>query len=275
MPVQGGRGNLAAGFVAENGAIPVVAGSISTLSLQPHKMGIISAYSKEMMRRMTVADIAGTIQNQMIGDTAEAIDTALLATTARSAGTTPAGLQNTTETGAANVNAITNAATGAGNATVAEILSDTNGVMSRANAIRVRSGAWLMNPNQVRALEVKQDGTTGHFAFRDEIQQGRFRRLPIIESVNVTDGIVAFIGDGSMAFGSEHAPTFEESSDATMHFEGASPTALSATGTPNTVAAPILSLFQNDLLGIKMTLGLDWRVTRQAGVQLLTSATGW
>ena len=98
--------------------------------------------------------------------------------------------------------------------------------------------------------------------------------LPIIESVNVTDGIVAFIGDGSMAFGSEHAPTFEESSDATMHFE-TSPTALSATGTPNTVAAPIISLFQQDLLGIKMTLGLDWRVTRQGGTQILTGAGGW
>ena len=32
---------------------------------------------------------------------------------------------------------------------------------------------------------------------------------------------------------------------------------------------------QQDLLALKMTLGLDWRVTRQAGVQILTAATGW
>lgn len=277
MPVQAGRGNLAAGFIAENAGIPVVAGSISTLSLQPHKMGIISATSKEMIRRMTVANITSVIRDQMLGDTAEAIDTALFGSTARSAGTNPAGLQDTTETGAANVNAITNSGGVAGSATVAEILSDTNALLGRVNAIKARTGVWLMNPVQVRGLEIKQDGTTGHFIFRDEIMNGRFRGFPIIESTNVTSGITVFVGTGSMAFGSEMTPMFEESTDATLHFEGAaaSVAAIGTAGTPNTVAAPAINLFQQDLLAVKMTLGLDWRVVRQAGTQVLTGSTGW
>ena len=277
MPIQAGRGNLAAGFIAENGGIPVVAGSISTKSLQPHKMGIISAHSKEMLRRSTVANIGTVIRDQIIGDTAEAIDTVLMGSTARSAGTTPAGLQDTTETGAANVNAATNTATGAGNATVAEILSDTNALLGRVDAIKMRTGVWVMNPAQVRALEVKQDGTTGHFVFRDEIMQGRFRGFPIISSTNVTAGVVAFVGNGAMAFGSEMTPMFEESTDATLHFEGASGSvaAIGTAGTPNTVAAPAINLFQQDLIAIKMPLGMDWRILRTAGAQVLTGCTAW
>lgn len=277
MPIQAGRGNLAAGFVAENGGIPVVEGSIGTKSLQPHKMGIISAHSKEMLRRSTVANIGTVIRDQIIGDTAEAIDTALFGSTARSAGTNPAGLQDTTETGSANVVAATNSDGGAGNATVAEILSDTNSLLARVNAIKARTGTWLMHPKQVRGLEVKQDGTTGHFVFRDEVMQGRFRGFPIIMSTNVTDGVTVFVANGAMAFGSEMTPMFEESSDATLHFEGAagSVSSIGTAGTPNTVAAPAINLFQQDLLAIKMTLGLDWRVIREAGVQCLTSTTGW
>jgi len=72
-------------------------------------------------------------------------------------------------------------------------------------------------------------------------------------------------------------PSFEESSDATLHFEGASGSVeqIGTSGTTNTVAAPAINLFQQDLLAIKMTLGLDWRVIREAGVQVLTSADGW
>jgi hypothetical protein len=34
-------------------------------------------------------------------------------------------------------------------------------------------------------------------------------------------------------------------------------------------------MFQTDSMAIKMTVGLDWRIKRQAGVQVLTAATGW
>ena len=36
-----------------------------------------------------------------------------------------------------------------------------------------------------------------------------------------------------------------------------------------------INLFQQDLIAIKMIQALDWRVKRQAGVQVLTAATGW
>jgi HK97 family phage major capsid protein len=273
LPVQNGRGALAAGFVAENGAIPVKEGSIGTTSLIPKKMGVISAYSKELARR-SVPAIMQVIESQIIGDTAEGIDTAFLDATARST-TRPAGLQDTTETVSANINAITNVATGAHGSTVKEILTDTAALLARVWAARMTNGAWVMNPAQRLALEDKQDGTTGDFAFRDEIRAGRFRGYPIIESTNVTAGVTAFVADGAMAFGSELMPYFEQSDQATLHFENSSPTALTTTGSPAVAAFPMISLFQQDLIAIKGIWTLDWRILRAGGVQVLTSTTGW
>ena len=275
MPVQNGRGALAGDFIAENGVFPVKAGSIGTTSLQPHTLGVISAFSKEMMRR-SIPSIQGLIQNQILKDTAETIDTKFLDAVARVAGTRPAGLQDLTETVQANVNGATGS--GAGAATVVQVLADTRALLARVWAIKGNGGVWLMNPAQRLALEDKQDGTTGQFPFRDEIQAGKFRGFPIIESTNITAAITAFIADDSMVFGTEVQPYFEQSDQATLHFEGASPLSVSADGAnsdPNSVAFPVISLFQQNLVAVKGVWTLDWRITRPGGVQVLTDTNKW
>lgn len=273
LPVQNGRGALAAGFVAENGAIPVKEGSIGTTSLQPKKLGVISAYSKELGRR-SMPSIQQVIQSQILADTSEGLDALFLDATARSA-TRPAGLQDPTETGAGNINAVTNAAAVAHGCTVAEILLDIDALLARAEAIKASGGVWLMNPAQVRGLRNKQDATTGQFVFRASIDAGSFEGIPIVSSTNVTAGITVYVANDSMGFGSELMPYFEQSDQATLHFEGASPIQIGTTGTPNTVAAPTISLFQQDLVAIKSIWTLDWRILRKAGIQVLTGTTGW
>lgn len=265
FPIQGGRGNLAGSFVAEGGAIPVAEGSITSVAMSPKRMKIISVFSRELGLR-SIPTIQSVIRDQILGDTAEAIDTALLSATARTA-TAPAGLQDPTETGAANVNAIT---AGAPPATVAEVVADVKNVLSRVYTARMGTrGAWLMNPLQVIALASKQDGATGEYPFRDELASGTFRGYPVISSTNVTSGVVVFVADEAMAFGSELMPEFDVSNQATLHMETV----------PNAdvggAATPVRSLFQTDSIGIRMSLGLDWKVRRQGGVQVLTGATDW
>ena len=265
FPIQGGRGQLAGGFVAEGGAIPVAEGSINSVPMSPKRMKVISVFSRELGLR-SIPMIQGVIRDQILGDTAEAIDTALLSATARTT-TAPAGLQDTTEVGAANVNAIT---AGAPPATVSEVIADVKALLSRLYAARMGSGgAWIMNPLQVIALESKQDGATGEYPFRDELASGTFRGYPVIRSTNVTNGIVAFVSNEAMAFGSELAPTFDVSTHASLHMES------SPSADIGGAATPVRSLFQTDSIGIRMSLGLDWKVRRQGGVQVLTGATDW
>ena len=158
---------------------------------------------------------------------------------------------------------------------VAEIISDTSGVLSRVYAARMGRGVWVMNPAQALALGDKADGTTGERLFREEINAGMFRGYPVITSANVTAGIVLFVAESAMAFGSEGAPMLDVSDQATLHMEGSPSTPLTGSGTPNTVVHPIQSMYQTDTVALKMALGLDWKVLRQGGVQVLTAATGW
>jgi HK97 family phage major capsid protein len=279
LPIQNGAGNLAGDFISENGVIPVKSGSIGTTSLQPHTLGVISAFSKELMRR-SVPSIQGIIQNQILKDTALTIDQKFLDNVIRTAGTRPAGLQDANETGVGNINAMVQAVAGAGNATAKEINTATRALLARVWAINAGAGGvWLMNPVQRLALEDKQDGTTGHFVFRDEIQAGRFRGFPILESTNIPSGVTAFIAGDSMAFGTELLPYFEQSDQATLHFESATPLSISAApvapATENTIAHPVISLFQQNLVAVKGIWTLDWRITRQAGVQIISATTGW
>ena len=264
LPVQNGRGALAGGFVAENGAIPVKEGSIGTITMTPKKLAVISAYSKELARR-SMPSIESIIQQQILADTAEVLDTTFFADGARTT-TAPAGLQNAAETGAANINPVTGA-------TVAHILTDTAALLERVYAIKAMSGVWLMNPAERLALEDKQDAVTGHFVFRDAVNGAHFRGYPIIESTNVTAGVVAFIANNAMGFGSELMPSFEMSDSATLHTENAAPASI-VTGA-GVAAAPVISLFQQDLFAIKMVMSLDWRILRAAGVQVLTGANAW
>jgi HK97 family phage major capsid protein len=267
FPRNDGRGTLAGGFFAQGSPIPVKSGSIGEVSLQPMSMGVISSFTKQLAKQ-SIPSIQTVIQTQMLGDTAETIDTLFLDATARST-TRPAGLQDTTETGAANINAAS------GTGTVADVITDVNGVLGRVYAARAGTGGvWLMNPLRVLGLINKQDAASGLFPFRDEVLRGTFQGYPILSSQNVTSTIVAFVSDQSMVHAAMDSPTIEVSDQATLHFEDTTPTDIGTAGTPNVVAAPVRSLWQDHLVAVKFFQELDWRIVRIGGVQVLT-AVAW
>lgn len=263
LPRNAGRGQLSGGFVGEGSPIPVKAGALDSVDMQPKKLAVISTFTKEVAN-YSVPAIESLIRGQILGDTAETLDTLFLDAVARSS-TRPAGLQDTTETGAGNINAAV------GTGTVANVITDATGVLTRVMTARAAtSGVWLMNPLRILGLRNKQDAANGEFVFRTELDAGSFMGYPVIASDNVPAGIVAFIGGQAMAFGNDYSPMFDVSDQATLHEEDTSPAAVGTAGSPNVVAAPVRSLFQTDSLAIKMTMGLDWRIIRTGGVQVLT-----
>jgi hypothetical protein len=70
------------------------------------------------------------------------------------------------------------------------------------------------------------------------------------------------------------APRFDVSDQAVLHMEDTSPAAISAVGTPNTVAAPIRSLWQTDTMAIRMIMDLNWAL-RHADVVSYTTTMTW
>jgi len=259
------RGDLAGGFVGEGSAIPVKAGSYSEKSLAPKKMGVISPFSKELAMH-SMPSIQTMVQDQIIADTAEALDTAFFDANARSS-SRPAGLQDTTDgAGAANVNA------SAGN-TVANITTDLKGVLGRALAARVgNSGVWVMNPLRRLGLMTVQDAASGEYPFRDEVNRGTLYGYPIVVSQNMSSSLVAFVPSDTVVFANDYAPRIDVSDTATLHM--ANPASEIVSGTGPATADPVRSLFQTDTIAVRMTLGLDWLVIRADGCQVLTSV-GW
>jgi hypothetical protein len=68
-------------------------------------------------------------------------------------------------------------------------------------------------------------------------------------------------------------PRFAVSNEATLHEEDTTPLPLSATGTPNTVAAPMRSLFQTDSIAIRLSLYVTWAMRRTGMVAVVVGAT--
>lgn len=260
LPKNDGRGTLAGDFFAEGSPIPVKEGVIGMTDLTPKNMGVISSYTKDIGRHSTPA-LSGIMRDQMLADTAEILDVRLTDNGARSA-LRPAGYQDPTETGAANINAATTN-------TVAGIISDTTAMIQRMMTARVSTTAvWILNPINLVYLRNIQDAASGEFVFRAEIAAGTFAGYPYIASQNIPVDLLILQGNGSVAYATDYAPMVEVSDQATLVYDDTAPDHIVDGGTVTT--QPVQSLFQMNGVALKLTMGLDWRIVRMGGIQVLT-----
>jgi HK97 family phage major capsid protein len=249
--------------VAQGAPIPVRQGAFTATTLTVKKMGVITSFSREMAEHSTPA-IEAVLRQAIVEDTSVAIDTILLDATAASA-TRPAGLRNGV-TGAT-------ATTGGGLAALVGDVKALAGSLITGSNGHLRDPVWIMNPIQVLSIQF-QTNATGQFIFQDEIAQGRFRGYPLYQSTTVPSGTVLLLDAADFFSATGDAPVFNASDTATLHMDDTTPLALSATGAPNTVAAPIRSLYQTDSLAIRMTWDLNWAM-RRTGVVAFVSSVTW
>lgn len=136
------------------------------------------------------------------------------------------------------------------------------------------TGVWVMNPARVRGLRYKQDAASGLMPFRAEVDAGMLNGHPILISENVPATVVYFVDSRAMVFASDMGPVVDMTNTATLHMENTAPAAIveddSGTAAP---AIPVRSLWQTDSHGLRLRWGMDWRVARQAGVQVLQSCS--
>ena len=258
VPKNDGRGTLAGGFIGEGAPIPVKEGVIGITDLQPKALKVITSWTNELFRQ-SIPSIEDVVRTQILGDTAEALDAHLLGSVARDA-VAPAGYQDATETGAGNINSSTGA-------TVALITADLEGMVQRALAARA-STAWVWIISQINLLKLrnKQDAGSGEFSFRSELAAGTLMGLPWVSSQNVQDDAVFLQGNGAVWYANAYAPGFTMS-DSVLVFDDTAPDDIVSGGLATT--QPTKSMFQTDSTALRMTWGLDYRIIRQGGVQVL------
>jgi len=256
IPSRATTPSITGSFVAEANPIPVRRLGVTSITLIPHKMGVISVYSREMAAYSNPS-IESIIRQGIEDDTSITIDTLLLDATAESA-TRPAGLRY-------GISAAGTASVAKGYAAFLADMALLSAPFFNVNA--GRSLALIMNPQQRMQIGFAP-GPDGTFGWATQFTD----RFTIIESTTVTAGTVIMV-DAADFVSVSGAPEFDISEQATLHLEDTAPLNIGVAGAPATVAAPTQSMYQTAQIAIRMLLNVTWAMRRTGMVQYLTGVS--
>jgi HK97 family phage major capsid protein/HK97 family phage prohead protease len=263
LPARNTATTVGGAFIAQGAPIPVKQGAFTPITLTPKKMGVITTLTREITEHSTPS-IEAIIRQTILEDTGIAIDTILLdngaATTTR-----PAGIK----IGATVTASVTASIVGF----VADLKSMVGALITNTKG-NMRSPVWIMNPGDVLAATLQQ-ATTGDTPFRQEISGGTLLGIPIIQSTVVVADVMYLVDAADFITATGDTPNFSVSDQAVLHMEDTTPLALGTVATPNTVAAPIRSLWQTDTMAIRMIMDINWALRRTGVSVWMGPALAW
>jgi HK97 family phage major capsid protein/HK97 family phage prohead protease len=255
----GGSGS----WVGEGKPTPLTKGTFSTVTLDMAKVAAISVITKEEARFPSIsADMK--VRNDLAAALIQAIDTALVdPSNAGSAGVKPASLTY-------NV-----AATAASGTTAAAFAVDIKTAIAVMLASGIQAGSLVALMSQQIALALSLMRTSlGVRNFPDLTMRGGFvEGIPVIVS-EVLTGVgspstpsVVFVNAQDVFLADDGVVDLESSDQASLEMSDA-PTQDGTTGG----GASMVSLWQTDMLGIKATRPVNWKLARAASVQYISGA---
>jgi len=251
IPTRDSSVSLAGAFVLQGDPIPVKQGKFTAQTLGPKKMAVISTFTREIAEH-SIPAIEGLIRDAMQEDTSFALDGVLVGTTAATTAA-PAGLRVAASTLTATAGGGFTALVGDLKALIGRLITLSNG--------NLRTPTWIMNPVNALSASITQNAG-GDFPFKSEIAGGQFMGYPLIISPTVPVGVVMLVDASDFVSVEGDAPRFDVSDQATLHMEDTLPLPLSATGSPNVVAAPLRSLYQTDSMALRMIMDVNWIMRR-------------
>ena len=282
--------DLAGAFTGELGVIKVAKMALSSTTLNRYRMAVISAASEDALA-LSTPDLEALIRRNMIADTAQAIDAALLDNSAAVAGVRPAGLMN----------GVT--ATASSGATSADIITDIKVLLNAMTTANLGARPVLVM-NNARLLGLSTiTNAVGQFAFRSEVASGTLLGVPVIASSYVPAGTVLAI-DAESFVSAQSAPEFKVSDQTVLTMANASGVAPTQAGAAtnysggalgtaeqvkpkggiivggDTTGAPTgasvtgyqaMSMYQQAAVAIRMQVGLSWGSMRSGSVAALSN----
>ncbi|MGB5903801.1 MAG: phage major capsid protein [Xanthobacteraceae bacterium] len=257
VPSRASTPSISGSFVAEGAPIPVRRFGLTSATLLPHKMGVISYFTKEIAKYST-PQIENLLRQEIRADTADTIDALLIDATAGSA-TRPAGLLY-------GVSAL-DASTEGGWAAIMQDIDTLAAPFDTAKA--GRNLVLLMNKREARKLAFVPGPDDKLGSMRQILEDSGI--TPIV-SLNVPAGRLIMIDAADFATAIQDQPEFDASEQAVIHAEDTSPANIGTAGTPNTVAAPVISMFQTASIALRMLMDVTWAMRRAGVVQWIDGA---
>jgi HK97 family phage prohead protease/HK97 family phage major capsid protein len=262
VPTRSSTPTVAGSFVAEGSPIPVRQAAFSAQTFVPKKLAVISTFTREISEYSNPS-IEALLRQSIQEDTSVATDTVLMDATAASS-VRPAGLRN-------GVSGAT-ATTGGGFAALVGDLKTLMGTLVAGSNGNLRQPRLDHEPSQALSISVTQNAG-GDFPFQQEINNNRFMGYPVILSSTVTAATVFLLDADDFVSVEGDVPVFSVSDQASLHLDDTTPLAIGTAGSPNSVAAPVRSLFQTDSIGLRMTMLCNWGLRRTGTVAYVTSVT--
>jgi hypothetical protein len=204
---------LPGSFVAEGAPIPVRQGALTSVSLGPKKLAVITrlhARDHDLLIRQSRALLRSRIQAQ----TSQAIDSILLDATVASS-VRPPGLR-------AGVAALTATTGGGFNALVGDLKGLLGALVTVSSSGNLRSPTWIMNPVQAISIALTQSAG-GLFTVPGRHRGRQLLRLPGDPVGSVTAGMVIIVDAADFVSVEGDAPMFTVSAEATLHMEDTTP----------------------------------------------------
>lgn len=228
-------------FIAPGSPIPVKNFTLASATLSPHKAAAIVALTREAAEHTNAEQMIRALLSENVG---LSIDKLLLDANDTD-GIRPAGLRY-------NVSADTT------NGTMAEDLADLAASVAGV-AGNLSNIVYVASPDLAVRIAIALPNNS----------------IPVIATGGLAAGTIMAIAVNALAVAASPTIRIDVSDETTLHMEDTSPAALSTVATPNTVAAPIRSLFQTDAKALKLVFETDWkwRTTPSNCIAWMTSIT--
>ena len=249
-------GGATANWVGEGKAKPVSKAAFDTVSLGFNKLAVISVLTEELVR-FSDPNAETAVRDLLIASITKAMDTTFIGSAAAVAGVSPAGiLAGVTPT----------ASTGG---TVAAINADVMAILAKFITAEIPINSIASVMNSFTRLMLSSMRTVGDTAAFPEMAQGLFFGTRIVDSnlVGITAGgggqppksDIIFISEPNVLLAQDPAMRVDVSREASVEMSDA----------PETDTGTIVSLWQNNMIGLLVEQFVTWTPARAAAVQLL------
>jgi hypothetical protein len=230
-------------WIPEGGSIPVTQLQISrSVQLGPAtKLAIAVVATRELVE---YANGQAVLSLMLSENAAAALDTTLFGNAAAVAGTSPAGLLN----GLTGLTPAT-AGTDAMNADLSALATAISPVSNQL--------AYVCNPAQAAAIRIRRVSPLD---------------APVFSSIFIPAKTVIAVAPDTVVSAFGVAPDISSADAAVLQLETAPAVLLGTPGSPNVIAAPSKSMFQHDLIAIKLILRAAWCL-RAPGVAFMQNVT--
>lgn len=255
--VKGQDGAATGYWVGESKAIPVSKPDFSDVELTPLKVAAIATCSKELLKDSSPS-AEMLIRDSVAEASAQRVDTTFLSSSAAVSGVSPAGILN-------GLTAVTPSGTDAA-AVRADMMSLYTAFLSAKNASGL---VQIMTPSMAKALALMVNAL-GQTEFAGiNADGGMLLGDKVYTGDNVTAGDwillkpsdIWKIGDGGIEVSMSDTATVEQN-DAPQ----------GAGDTPTAASATLINLWQEDMVGFKVTRRINYAKRRSGSVQYLSNA---